>query len=76
MKTLPEPREMRSNPMKPNSVRASRYPASDTVAAPSRLEARRRIQSKPGFFASLSPEAWAAIEGHDGPEAIGPARRR
>jgi hypothetical protein len=35
-------------------------------------EARRRIQSKPGFFASLSPEARELIRNFDGPEMLGP----
>ena len=44
------------------------------VPAPSRPEARRRIRSKPGFFASLSPDARSAIT-RDGPEALGPPRQ-
>jgi hypothetical protein len=40
--------------------------------APSREEARRRIRSKPGFFATLSPEARAAVLGGDGPDYLGP----
>ena len=46
----------------------------DDVPAPLREVARERIRSKPGFFASLSPEARAAIENYDGPEVIGPRR--
>jgi hypothetical protein len=37
-----------------------------------REEARRRIQSKPSFFASLSPEAREMIRNYDGPEFLGP----
>jgi hypothetical protein len=44
------------------------------VPAPTRAEARRRIQSKPGFFASLSVAARSAIMGYDGPEILGPPR--
>jgi hypothetical protein len=40
--------------------------------APSREEARRRLQSKPGFFSTLSPEARAAVLSYDGPESLGP----
>ena len=40
--------------------------------APAREEARRRIRSKPGLIASLSPEALEYIRGYDGPENIGP----
>ena len=36
-----------------------------------REEARRRIRSKPGFFASLSPEALEMIRTCDGPERLG-----
>jgi hypothetical protein len=39
-------------------------------------EARPRIRSKPGFFESLSPEARSAIAMYDGPEAMGPPRRK
>jgi hypothetical protein len=35
-------------------------------------DARRRIRSKPGFFASLSPEARELIRNFDGPEMLGP----
>lgn len=38
-----------------------------------REEARRRIQSKPGLFASLSPEAREELRGYDGPENMGPS---
>jgi hypothetical protein len=40
--------------------------------APSREEARRRIRSKPGFFASLSPEARAAVLSDEGPDYLSP----
>ena len=40
--------------------------------APSREEARRRIRSKPGFFATLSPAARAAVLSNDGPDYLGP----
>ena len=39
---------------------------------PSPEEARRGIRSKPGFFASLSPEAREFIKNYDGPENLGP----
>ena len=44
------------------------------VPAPSREEARRRIRSKPGFYASLSPAARAVIAAYRGPEVVGPPR--
>jgi hypothetical protein len=37
-----------------------------------REEARRRIRSKPSFFASLSPEARELMRNFDGPEMLGP----
>jgi hypothetical protein len=40
--------------------------------APTEEEVRRRICGKPGFFASLRPEARAAILNHDGPVNMGP----
>lgn len=54
----------------------ARFAAADDVPAPSREEARRRIRSKPGFFESLSPEARSAIATYDGPEVMGPPRRK
>lgn len=42
------------------------------VDGPTREEARRRLQSKPGFFASLSPETLEYIKVYDGPENLGP----
>jgi hypothetical protein len=36
-----------------------------------REEARRRIRSKPDFFASLSPDALEMIRTCDGPERLG-----
>ena len=41
--------------------------------APVRGEARRRIRGKPGFFASLSPEALDYVRGYRGPENMGPS---
>lgn len=46
----------------------------DDVPAPARDAARRRIRSKPGFFASLGATARSAILGYDGPEVMGPPR--
>lgn len=40
--------------------------------APDREEVRRRIRSKPSFWATLSPEARAAVLSYDGPENLGP----
>lgn len=40
--------------------------------APTREEAWRRINSKPGFISSLSPEALEYIKNYDGPEDMGP----
>jgi hypothetical protein len=42
------------------------------VTAPALEKARQRIDSKPDFFASLSPEARAALFSYDGPEVLGP----
>lgn len=36
-------------------------------------EAERRLRSRPGFIASLTPEQIEAIKAYDGPEALGPA---
>jgi hypothetical protein len=47
---------------------------SDDVPAPSREVARERIRRRPGFYASLSPEARAVLESCDGPDALGPRR--
>jgi hypothetical protein len=44
--------------------------------APDREEVRRRIRSKPGFWATLSPEARAAVMSYDGPENLGPPHPR
>jgi len=52
----------------------SRFADARDVPAPSREEARRRIRSKPGFLASLSPEVKAALDEFDGPEVMGPPR--
>jgi hypothetical protein len=47
----------------------------EDVPAPRRAEARRRIENKPGFFASLGREARNVIMQYDGPEVMGPPRR-
>jgi hypothetical protein len=39
---------------------------------PSREEIRRRIRSKPGLYARLSPEALEYLRTYDGPEFLGP----
>lgn len=44
--------------------------------APPREEARRRIRSRPGLIASLSPEALEYIRSYDGPENMGPPHPR
>ncbi|HEX2076218.1 MAG TPA: hypothetical protein VHG08_00865 [Longimicrobium sp.] len=44
--------------------------------APTREEAWRRINSKPGFLSSLSPEALEYIKNYDGPENMGPPHPR
>ncbi|HLM69064.1 MAG TPA: hypothetical protein VK358_16105 [Longimicrobium sp.] len=38
---------------------------------PSLEEAERRIRSRPGFIASLTPEQIAMITAYDGPEVFG-----
>lgn len=50
--------------------------AERVAGVPARDEARRRIRGKPGFFASLTPEAREAIRNYDGPEVIGPSATR
>jgi hypothetical protein len=76
MTMLSQMLESRARRIKAGQERAlPRFGVRAEVAAPSREEARRRILSKPGFFASLTPGAWAVIERHDGPEVIGPPRR-
>jgi hypothetical protein len=60
-------------PAKPHSRRGVLARVRDALAdGPTREEARRRLQSKPGFFASLSPEALEYIKNYDGPENLGP----
>lgn len=77
MTMLSEMLESQASRIKARGERALARPGVRAeVPAPSRDEARRRIRSKPGFFESLSPEAWAMIESHDGPDAIGPPRRK
>lgn len=49
---------------------------SGSGALPTREEARRRIRGKPGFFASLTPEARAAMLRYDGLEVLGPPAAR
>lgn len=41
-----------------------------------REEARRRMRSRPGLFASMSPEDLAFIRAYDGPEVHGPPLTR
>ena len=57
------------------STSDARYAIFDELVE-ARKEARRRIREKPGFFASLSPEARAAILRYDDPEILGPPRER
>lgn len=39
-------------------------------------EARRRMRSRPGLFASMSPEDLEYVRGYDGPENSGPPLTR
>lgn len=40
---------------------------------PSRqAEIEKRLRARPSFYASLSPEQRALLEGYDGPEVLGP----
>jgi hypothetical protein len=39
-------------------------------------EGRRRMWSRPGFFASLTPEQLEMIRNYDGPENLGPPLTR
>jgi hypothetical protein len=72
MKTLPMP----SDPPAPSTERKrgglARVVEWLVGDAPTEEEVRRRIRSKPGFFASLSPEAREAILSYDGPINMGP----
>jgi hypothetical protein len=43
------------------------------LGLPTEEEAERILRSRPGFFASLTPEQIEAIKAHDGPEVLGPA---
>lgn len=43
------------------------------MGLPSIEEAERRLNSQPGFIASLTPEQIAAMDAYDGPEVLGPA---
>ena len=38
---------------------------------PTMEEVEERLRGYRGFFASLTPEQWAAIEAYDGPEVFG-----
>ena len=59
-------------PMPANESRGILARLRDALAdGPTRGEARRRLRSKPGFFASLPPEALDMIRNHDGPERLG-----
>jgi hypothetical protein len=68
----PQAQKKRRGPMR--LLRSFGLGRSDDVPAPTREDARQRIRSRPGFYASLSPEARASIENYDGPEVLGPAR--
>jgi hypothetical protein len=39
-------------------------------------EARRRMRSRPGFLAALSPEVLEELRSYDGPENLGPPLTR
>jgi hypothetical protein len=43
------------------------------LGLPTEEEAERILRSRPGFFASLTPEQRAAMDAYDGPEVLGPA---
>jgi hypothetical protein len=43
------------------------------LGLPTIEEAERRLRSRPGFFARLTPEQIAAMDAYDGPEVLGPA---
>jgi hypothetical protein len=73
MKKSPRPISRRK--IRPNAPRSATMHPRD-VLAPAldevREEARRRIRSRPGYLASLSPEQLEAILDYDGPEILGP----
>lgn len=67
-------RQIQRSRLRPNPAIFRRFATlSRDVPAPSLEEADRRLRDAPGFFASLSPEAWETIRSYDGPEVIGPA---
>lgn len=41
------------------------------LGLPTTEEADRILRSRPGFFASLTPEQRAALDAYDGPEVLG-----
>lgn len=71
MKTLPMPLESSAPSVRPSRGVVARVVEWIVDDAPSREEVRRRLQSKPGFFSTLSPEARAAVLSYDGPEHLG-----
>jgi hypothetical protein len=73
MKKSPRPitrRKTRPTVPRPNATRSRNAPAPSLDEV--REEARRRIRSRPGYLASLSPEQLEAILNYDGPEILGP----
>ena len=59
---------------RPGAARSRVRGSAADLAGLTREEARRRGRSKPGLFASLSPEARAYLRSYDGPENMGPPR--
>lgn len=66
----PQAPKKRSGPLaRLASLRRAR---NDEVSAPSRQVAREQIRSRPGFYASLSADARAAVESENAPALLGP----
>ena len=74
---IPSDRDAMNKSHTPFETRALRDQSNAPVDdAPTREEAWRRINSKPGFISSLSPEALEYIKNYDGPENMGPPHPR
>lgn len=73
MKKSPRPISRRKfRPDAPTPIATLPLDASAPSLEQVREEARRRIRSRPGFFASLRPEQREALLNYDSPEVHGP----
>ena len=71
-KQAPPARRAKHRVKAPGLLNRLRY----DIPAPTPEVALARILSKPGFFASLSEEAIEALKSFDGPEVLGPPRKK